>query len=140
VAAAVQRARGAAAPRYDDIEEVAPSRAAYRAPRTRRRAAQRSRLTRAFVIFVACLTVLAVGRVALSFAVVQKSLQTDALVRQERKLSDENDRLQEQVAQASSTVNIRRQAETQLGLVDATHVIYLKPGRRAAIAEVAANR
>ena len=140
MAAVAQRARGAAAPRYDDDLYEAPSRAAYRAPRTRRRAAQRTRLTRAFVIFVACLTVLAVGRVALSFAVVQKSLQTDALVRQERKLTALNAQREEDLAQLASTLRIRHIAETQLGLVDAAHVIYLKPGKRAAIAEVAANR
>ena len=74
---------------------------------------------RTFVVFVGCLTVLAVGRVALSFAVVQKTLQTDAIVREERQISDKNAQLQEQVAQLSSTPRIRHIAETQLGLVDA---------------------
>ncbi len=92
---------------------------AYRAPRTRKRAAQRSRLMRTFVIFVGCLTVLAVGRVALSFAVVQKTLQTDAIVREERRISDKNDQLEEQVAQLGSPVRVRHIAESQLGLVDA---------------------
>ena len=143
MAAVAQRARGAAAPRHEDDLYEAPSQAAYRAPRTRRRAAQRTRLTRAFVIFVVCLTVLAVGRVALSFAVVQKSLQTDALVRQERTLTALNDQRQEDLAQLASTVRIRHIAETQLGLVDAfefSHVTFLKLGKSAAIAEVAANR
>ncbi len=142
MAAAAQQARRAtAAPRrqVDDAYERVPT-AAYRAPRTRRRAAQRSRLTRAFVVFVACLTVLAVGRVALSFAVVQKSLQTEAVVREERSLSADNAQLQEQVAQLSSTFRIRHIAETKLGLVDATHVTYLRAGKGGSIAEVAANR
>jgi len=113
---------------------------AYRAPRSRRRAAQRSRLMRAFIVFVVCLTVLAVGRVALSFAVVQKSIQTDALVREERRLTAENARLEEDFAQLGSTVRIRHIAETQLGLVDASHVRYLRAGRSGSVAEVAENR
>ena len=140
MAAAAQQARHAAPSRDRErgYEPVRP--AAYRAPRTRRRAAQRSRLTRVFVIFVASLTILAVGRVALSFAVVQKSLQTDAVVRQERRLTAENAQLQEDLAQLASTVRIRHVAEKQLGLVDASHVIYLKAGKGGKIAEVAASR
>ena len=137
MAAVAQRARGAAAPRYDDDLYEAPSHAAYRAPRTRRRAAQRTRLTRAFVVFVACLTVLAVGRVALSFAVVQKSLQTDAVTREVGRLSAQNQRLQEIVANQGSSVNIRKIAEKQLGLVVPAHVQYLKVHRTATAAQVA---
>ncbi len=78
MATAARHAQSAApAPRYERDAREEPA-YAYRAPRTRKRAAQRSRLMRTFVIFVGCLTVLAVGRVALSFAVVQKTLQTDA--------------------------------------------------------------
>ena len=124
--------------RYDDRARGEP--AAYRAPQARRRAAQRARLTRVFVVFVICLTVLAVGRVSLSFAVVQKSLQTDAVVREERRVSALNDKHREEVAQLASTLRIRHIAETQLGLVDATHVKYLKPLKRGPVAEVAANR
>ena len=74
---------------------------------------------RTFVIFVGCLTVLAVGRVALSFAVVQKTLQTDAIVREERRVSDKNGELREEVARLSSTMRIQHIAESQLGLVAA---------------------
>ena len=56
------------------------------------------------MIFVACLTVLAVGRVALSFAVVQKTLQTGAIVREERRISEQNGELREEVARLSSTL------------------------------------
>jgi cell division protein FtsL len=86
------------------------------------------------VVFVVCLTVLAVGRVALSFAVVQKSLQTDAIAREERGVTAENAQLSEELAQLSSTVRIRHIAENQLGLVDATHVLYLRvvPGEHVA--------
>ncbi len=139
MATAAQHARRAPAPtREQDARTQAPA-YAYRAPHTRRKAAQRSRLMRAFVIFVVCLTLLAVGRVALSFAVVQKSLQTDAIVREERRVSDQNAQLQEKVAQLGSPVRIRHIAETQLGLVDASHVVYPEALSGKSISEVAAN-
>ena len=128
MAAAAQARQAAAAPRRwdEDAERTAARPAPRRAPQARARAARRARFTRAFVVFVVCLTVLAVGRVALSFAVVQKSLQTDAIAREERRVSAENAQLSEELAQLSSTVRIRHIAENQLGLVDATHVLYLK--------------
>ena len=138
---AAQQARRAPAPRYDDEAAPAAPAYAYRATRTRRRAAQRSRLTRAFVIFVACFTVLAVGRVALSFAVVQKSLQTDAVVHEARRVTALNDKRREEVAQLASTVRIRHIAESELGLVEATNVLYPRPLLRGTtVVEVAANR
>ena len=95
---------------------------------------------RTFIVFVACLTVLAVGRVALSFAVVQKTLQTDAVVHEQRRVTDKNDQLQEEVARLSSTVRIRHIAEADLGLVDATHLTYLQPLKGGTVSEVAATR
>jgi cell division protein FtsL len=92
------------------------------------------------VIFVACLTVLAVGRVALSFAVVQKSLQTGAIVREERRISEQNGELREEVARLSSTSRIRHIAESELGLVDATAIAYPDALMPAAVSEVAATR
>jgi cell division protein FtsL len=139
VATAARHAR-TAAPRYEqDARPEAPT-YAYRAPHTRRKAAQRSRFMRTFIVFVGCLTVLAVWRVALSFAVVQKTLQTDAIVRQERQLSDKNAQLREQVATLSSAPRIQHIAETQLGLVKATHFEYPKPLYGKSFSEVAANR
>jgi cell division protein FtsL len=138
VAAVAQARRAAAAPRRQEQPERVPARpAARRAPQARRRAAQRARLTRVFVVFVICLTVLAVGRVSLSFAVVQKSLQTEAVVREERALSAENAQLAEKLAQMSSTVRIRHIAETQLGLVDAKHWEVLRVTKGAHMAKVA---
>ena len=139
MAAAAQARRAAAAPRRQEQPERVPARPAARraASQARLRAAQRARLTRAFVIFVICLTVLAVGRVSLSFAVVQKTLQTAAIVREERALSSENAQLAEKLAQLGSTVRIRHIAETQLGLVDADHVQYLKVAKGARQATVA---
>jgi len=141
MATAAQHAHRAPAPtREQDARTQAPA-YAYRAPRTRRKAAQRSRFMRTFIVFVGCLTVLAVGRVALSFAVVQKTLQTEAIVREERRVSDQNAQLQEKVATLGSPVRIRHIAEAELGLVDADlqHVTTLKLGKGARIAEVAAT-
>jgi cell division protein FtsB len=141
MATAARHARAEApAPRYEREARDETSAYAYRAPRTRKRAAQRSRLMRTFVIFVGCLTVLAVGRVALSFAVVQKTLQTDAIVREERRISDKNDQLEEQLAQLGSPVRVRHIAESELGLVDATHPVYPEPLLPKSDAEVAATR
>jgi len=130
MAAAASHARAATpAPRHErDAHEDAPD-FAYRAPRTRRRAQQRLRLTRTFVVFVVVLTALAVGRVALSFAVVQKTLQTDAVVSRQRQASAANQDLQAQVASLASTVRIRQIAQSQLGLVSATTPppLYLTP-------------
>jgi cell division protein FtsL len=138
MAAAAQARRSSGGPRRHDLDERAAARtAARRAPQARLRAAQQRRLTRAFVVFIVCLTVLAVGRVSLSFALVQKSLQTDAVVREERRLSAENAQLSEDLAQLASAVRIRHIAESQLGLVDATHVQYLRVARGAGLARVA---
>ncbi|MCX6374123.1 MAG: cell division protein FtsL [Actinobacteria bacterium] len=138
MAAAAQARRAAAAPRSQEEPERLQARPAARgAPQARARAAQRARLTRVFVVFVICITVLAVGRVALSFAVVQKTVQTAAVVREERQLSSQNAQLAETLAQLGSTVRIRHIAETQLGLVDADHVQYLRVAKGARLAKVA---
>jgi cell division protein FtsL len=139
MAAAAQARRAAvAAPRHREQggRELAPP-TARRAAQQRHRVALRSGIMRAFVVFVVCLTVLAVGRVALSFAVVQKSLQTDAVVRQERQVSADNAQLAEEVAQLASTVRISHIAQTQLGLVDPTHVEYLRVATGQTFARVA---
>ena len=96
---------------------------------------------RTFIIFVGCLTVLAVGRVALSFAVVQKSLQTDAIVREERRVSDQNAELREKVAAAG----LARRASAHRGRTssawsNATHFSYPKALSARPLSEVAANR
>jgi cell division protein FtsL len=138
VAATAQARRQATAPsRGEDTDRRQARPAARRAPQSRRRAAQRARLTRAFVVFVICLTVLAVGRVALSFAVVQKTIETDAIVREQRAVTAENAQLAEDLAQLGSTVRIRHIAENQLGLVDADHVQYLRVVAQAAVDKAA---
>jgi cell division protein FtsL len=140
VASAAHARSTAPAPRREQEARPEAPAYAYRAPATRRRAAQRSRLMRTFIIFVGCLTVLAVGRVALSFAVVQKSLQTEAIVREERQVSDQNAQLREKVAQLSSAPRIEHIAESQLGLVKATHFSYPEALSSKSLSEVAANR
>jgi hypothetical protein len=126
VAASAAARRAAPRPHNDELDGPRPVRqSTRRASRAHRNAVARAGLTKVAVVFVICLTALAVGRVALSFAVVQKSLETERLVRAERQVAAENARLAEDVAQRSSTVTIRNAAEHQLGLVDATHVKYL---------------
>ena len=128
MAATAQARRGATAPRRDeDYERYEAQPVQRRAPRSRRRAVQRARFTRAFVLFVCCLTVLAVGRVALSFAVVQKTIETDAIAREQRAVTAEN----AQLAGGPRPARLHgphppASPRTQLGLVDADHVQYLR--------------
>jgi hypothetical protein len=139
VATAAQHARRPSAPSREQQARPETPAYAYRAPHTRRKAAQRSRFMRGFIIFVGCLTVLSVGRVALSFAVVQKTLQTDSIVHEERRVSDTNAELRAEVAALASAPRIRSEAN-KLGLVDATHRIYVKPLKSGHVTEVAATR
>jgi cell division protein FtsB len=62
------------------------------------------------LVFGVLLAVLAVGRVALSFAVVQKNLQTDAVARQYRAVDAQNQRLAETAAGLSSALAVRNVA------------------------------
>lgn len=95
------------------------------AARPRARAASRPGLSQAVIIFVLCLAVLAAGRVAMSFAVVQKTVATDAVAREERRISAENAQLAEKLAYLGSTVRIRSIAQSRLGMVQAEHKAYL---------------
>jgi len=126
--------------RGEEARRERPRPSSARVVQARRAAARRRRFTRTFVVFVACLTLLAVGRVALSFAVVQKSLQTDAVVRQERSLGAKNAQLQEDLAQLASPVRIQDIGTAKLGLVENTHPMYLHADWDGRIAEVAARR
>jgi cell division protein FtsL len=121
------------APQY--VDEPRVPRAPRVAPRADRRAvAARSRTVRLFFTCVVCLAVLGVGRVALSFAVVQKSLQTDAVRVEQTRLETENSDLAAQVTRLGSATRVRQIALTQLGLVPADRPVYLTvtPGRGAA--------
>jgi cell division protein FtsL len=119
-AAAVQRAT---LPRRETWEDARP--AVRRAPRPRTRTRARSKVTGRLIAFTICLALLAVGRVSLSFAVVQKSLQTGDIVRVERQLAADNAQLAGQAAQLSANTTIMRTATKQLHLVPMTNVQYL---------------
>ena len=71
------------------------------APRPRRRL---QALPARLVVFGVLLAVLAVGRVTLSFAVVQKNLQTDAVARQLHVVQAQNQQLAETAATLSSAL------------------------------------
>jgi hypothetical protein len=126
MASSAQARRPAEAPPWREEQERAPLRTVARpAPKTRRRADRQPRLTHSFIIFVICLSVLAAGRVAMSFAVVQKSVATDAMAHEQRQVAAENALLNEKLLHLGSTVRIRDIAEKRLGLVEAAHVRYL---------------
>jgi cell division protein FtsB len=116
VPSAAAAARPLPAPRHheDDEGRGAPRRrpGATRAPRPRF-----STLPVRLLVFGILLAVLAVGRVTLSFAVVQKNLQTDAVVREYRRLDAQNQRLAEKAAGLSSALAIRNTAITKYHLV-----------------------
>lgn len=114
----------AARPLYDDSPE-APRPSVRRVPRRRSRPQARARISWRLVAVLICLGALCVGRVALSFAVVQKSLQTDAVVRAQSQLASENESLSEDVARLSSSIRIHNVAANRLGLVAATNIQYL---------------
>jgi cell division protein FtsL len=96
-----------------------------RGPRRRRGLGMRQRPAAWLVAFAVCVALLAVGRVTLSFAVVQKNMETEALVREQRALRSENARLQEQLAGLMATPRLRELAMERFGLVPAQNVIYL---------------
>ena len=116
MAPAASAARPLPAPRRHEDEEGrgAPQRrpGAARAPRPRLKA-----LPVRLLVFGILLAVLAVGRVTLSFAVVQKNLQTDAVVRQYRQVDAQNQRLAEKAAGLSSALAVRNTAITKYHLV-----------------------
>jgi cell division protein FtsL len=136
-------ARAAAARRPAPRHEVEPRvvRPRRSAPAADRQAeAARARAVRLFFVAVVCLAVLGVGRVALSFAVVQKSLQTDAVKVEERRLVAANADLAAEVTRLGSTTRIRWIAESQLGLVPAERPVYLNVEADAAKASGGAGR
>ena len=120
------------APRRDDAPRVVRPRAV-RGRGAKAQAAARARAVRWFFVFAACFAVLAVGRVALSFAVVQKSLQTDAVQTQARALEAENATLQAEVTRLGSSARVRAVAQSQLGLVQAERPIYLTVKAKALV-------
>ncbi len=135
MATAAEARRALATPRVREDRDVPPVRRG--ASQSRQRTAEHSRLSRTVMVFIVCLTVLAAGRVALSCAVVQKTLQTDAITRQARQVSAENAHLAVNLAQLSSPAHIRWVAERELGFVevDPDNVHYLRAPRADAVAQ-----
>ena len=97
--------------RLVDAPQRRPAAAAL-APRPRRHS-----LPARLLVFGMLLAVLAVGRVALSFAVVQKNLQTDAVARQYRALDAQNQQLAETAAGLSSALAVRDLAVKKYHLI-----------------------
>jgi cell division protein FtsL len=122
----------AALPQIDEPLE-APRRAPQRRSRPAARPAHRL-LPRHLFVFVILVALLGAGRVTLTFAVVQKSLQTGAAAKIERQLDAENAQLSDEVAALSAISRVRKIALDQLHLVPQTNVRYLhvhaKPAAR----------
>jgi cell division protein FtsB len=120
-AAASARARSLPAPaRHDDERRPggAPQRRPASAPAVGRRPRRRLQaLPTRLVVFGVLLAILATGRVALSFAVVQKNLQTDAVARQFHVVQAQNQQLAETAANLSSALAVRNVAMTRYHLI-----------------------
>ena len=84
------------------------------------------------IAFGVCVALLAVGRVALSFAVVQKSLETSSVIKQERALRDDTMSLSALVAQQSAGARVQNLATDKYGLVPAGDQVFLRVHASAA--------
>lgn len=117
--------RRASLPRYDEVDEALPLRPVpQRRSRSLARPAQRV-LPRRLFIFVILLAILAAGRVTLSFAVVQKSLQTSATASEVARLTADNTQLSNQLVALTATSRLRAIAVNKLHLVPVVDVQYL---------------
>jgi hypothetical protein len=83
------------------------------------------------------LTVLAVGRIALSFAVVQKTMATESVAAEQSRVVAENAQLTADVTRLSSMTRIRSIALRRLDLVASSGVVYLSVDAGAADAGAA---
>jgi hypothetical protein len=128
LAPAASAARPLPAPRRqeDDERRGAPRRrpGATRAPRPHLKA-----LPVRLLVFGVLLAVLAVGRVTLSFAVVEKNLQTDAVVREYRRVDAQNQQLAERAAGLSSALAVRNTALKRYHLVVSPSVQFVTAHR-----------
>lgn len=123
----------APAPRPSAAPAPRPSAAPAPGRRPRSRGAARpravqARAVRLLTVFLIALTTLAVGRVALSFAVVQKTMATEAIVTEQRRLATENARLAADVTRLSAMTRIRSLALARLDLVPSAGVVYINVG------------
>jgi cell division protein FtsL len=125
--AAAPALRDRAEPQYEERErERRPFRVVDRGARRRLGLGPRHRPGVWLIAFAVCVALLAVGRVTLSFAVVQKNMETQELVREQRSLATENARLQDQLAVLLATPRLRELAIDRLGLIPAQNVVYLE--------------
>lgn len=129
MAASGASARSLPAPERHDGERE-PVRVPQRRPVRRPAAAPRPRrrlqaLPTRLVVFGILLAVLAVGRVTLSFAVVQKNLQTDAVARQFHVVQAQNQQLAETAATLSSALAVRNTAVTRYHLIVPPDVMFI---------------
>jgi cell division protein FtsL len=116
--------RAAPAPAREESRR-APLQVARPSARVRHGVLPESRLARALIVLFLCLAVLAAGRVAMSFAVVQKTVATDAIAQEEQRLTAENAQLQTRLTKLGSMVRVHHVARTRLGMVEPEHVTYL---------------
>jgi len=131
-AAAGASARALPAPERRERERppvVAPRRRPGRAPAPSPRSRLQS-LPARLLVFGALLAVLAAGRVALSFAVVQKNLQTDAVTRQYHVVDAQNLQLAETAAGLSSALAVRNLAVNRYHLIVSPDVQFITVHRR----------
>jgi hypothetical protein len=83
------------------------------------------------IVFGVCVALLAAGRVALTFAVVQKNMQTSSVIKQERALRDDNMSLAALVAQQGGSSKVQNLAK-KMGLVQGDTPVFLRVHPRAA--------
>jgi hypothetical protein len=95
-----------------------------RRPRSRPSIGLHSRLATRLIAFGLCVALLAVGRVALTFAVVQKNLETSSVIKQERALRDDNMSLAAVVDQQSGSSKVQSLAK-KMGLVSGDTPVFL---------------
>lgn len=121
--AVAERRRTARPPRSDErapLREIRPAQ-----PVRRPLALARPGVGRGLLIIAVCVALLAVGRVALSFAVVQKNMETAAVVQQQSALRTQNTGLAAELARLTSTERLER-AAAELGLQRPGDVRYLR--------------
>jgi hypothetical protein len=85
------------------------------------------------VLFAVSLALLGVGRVTLTFAVVQESLDTAKLVEQQRTVRQANAELSQKLAKATAATRVHNLAVGRLRLVAPSSVVYLPKGDTAAM-------
>ena len=139
MAASGASARSLPAPERHD--ERGPARVPQRRPVHRPASAPRPRrrlqaLPARVIVFGVLLAVLAAGRVALSFAVVQKNLQTDTVARQFHAVQAQNQQLAETAATLSSALAVRNTAVMRYHLIVPPDVVFITvhPGREGTTA------